>query len=138
MQALALAAIFMLCPVTALWEYAAPEADTREAGYTAGSDSRGQQEDEAGSGSRSQAEDGIKKRVALTFDDGPDAQYTPVLLDGLKERDVKASFFVIGANIEKDGNRGLIKRMHEEGHLIGNHTYRHVDLSNLSMEDAHR
>ena len=138
MQALALAAIFMLCPVTALWEYAAPEADTREAGYTAGSDSRGQQEDEAGSDSRSQAEDGIKKRVALTFDDGPDAQYTPVLLDGLKERGVKASFFVIGANIEKDGNRGQIKRMHEEGHLIGNHTYRHVDLSNLSMEDAHR
>lgn len=76
--------------------------------------------------------------VALTFDDGPDADSTPRLLDGLKERGVQATFFVIGANIEKDGNDTLIKRMHKEGHLIGNHTYHHVDLSGLSHEAAHR
>ena len=89
---------------------------------------------EAGSRER----DSIRPQIALTFDDGPNAQYTPLLLDGLKERDVKASFFVIGANIEKDGNEEIIRRMHEEGHLIGNHTYHHADLSNMSAEDAHR
>lgn len=76
--------------------------------------------------------------IALTFDDGPDAGSTPVLLDGLKERNVQATFFVIGENIEKEDNREIIKRMHEEGHEIGNHTYHHVDLSKLSYEDAHR
>lgn len=76
--------------------------------------------------------------IALTFDDGPDADSTPRLLDGLKERGVQATFFVIGANIEKDGNDALIKRMYEEGHLIGNHTYHHVDLSGLSHEAAHK
>lgn len=76
--------------------------------------------------------------IALTFDDGPDAGSTPVLLDGLKERNVQATFFVIGENIEKEDNREIIKRMHEEGHEIGNHTYHHVDLSKLGYEDAHR
>lgn len=76
--------------------------------------------------------------IAITFDDGPDARYTPKLLDGLKERNVQATFFVIGENIEKEGNDEIIRRIHEEGHLIGNHTYHHVDLSNLSVEEAHR
>lgn len=76
--------------------------------------------------------------IALTFDDGPDAESTPVLLDGLKERGVHATFFVIGENIEKEENREIIKRMYEERHEIGNHTYHHVDLSKLSYEDAHR
>ena len=70
--------------------------------------------------------------VALTFDDGPDKTYTPQLLDGLKERGVKASFFVIGKNIS--GNEALLVRMKEEGHLIGNHTYSHVQLNNISSE----
>lgn len=131
MQALALTAVFMMCPVSLLWEHGAAEAGSRELepGGEAGS-----QDNDAGE----VGQDGIKPQIALTFDDGPNAQYTPVLLDGLKERNVKASFFVIGANIEKDENRELIKRMHEEGHLIGNHTYHHVDLSKLSAEDAHR
>lgn len=131
MQALALTAVFMMCPVSLLWEHGAAEAGSRELepGGEAGS-----QDNDAGE----VGQDGIKPQIALTFDDGPNAQYTPVLLDGLKERNVKASFFVIGANIEKDENRELIKRVHEEGHLIGNHTYHHVDLSKLSAEDAHR
>lgn len=72
--------------------------------------------------------------VALTFDDGPDKTYTPQLLDGLKERGVKASFFVIGKNIS--GNEELLVRMKEEGHLIGNHTYSHVQLNKISSEKA--
>lgn len=72
------------------------------------------------------------KKIAVTFDDGPDAVSTPVLLDGLKKRGVKASFFVIGQEAEK--NPELIRRMHEEGHLIGNHTYHHVELTKVNAE----
>lgn len=63
------------------------------------------------------------KYYALTFDDGPDPQYTPMLLDLLKRFEVKATFFVVGSNAEKHPE--LIKRMHEEGHLIGIHNYVH-------------
>lgn len=93
---------------------------------------------DAGTGSVQVSSEEPKPMIALTFDDGPDADSTPRLLDGLKERGVQATFFVIGANIEKDGNDALIKRMYEEGHLIGNHTYHHVDLSGLSHEAAHK
>ena len=68
--------------------------------------------------------------VALTFDDGLSPKYTPELLDGLKKRGIKASFFLLGKNIED--NRDLVERMEEEGHLIGNHTYNHVKLDELS------
>ncbi|MCC8051296.1 MAG: polysaccharide deacetylase family protein [Clostridiales bacterium] len=74
------------------------------------------------------------KRVALTFDDGPHPVCTPKLLDGLKERGVSVTFFVIGKNIP--GNEDIIRRMDEEGHLIGNHTYDHVKISDLSVEAA--
>lgn len=67
------------------------------------------------------------KKVALTFDDGPHPYYTEMLLDGLKERGVKATFFLIGDSI--DGNEDIVKRMYDEGHLIGNHTYHHVQLN---------
>lgn len=69
-----------------------------------------------------------KKQIAITFDDGPHEIYTPKLLDGLKERHVCASFFVTGENVEKYPD--LIRRMKEEGHLIGNHTYHHIQLTN--------
>ncbi len=72
------------------------------------------------------------KQIAITFDDGPHCIYTEKLLDGLKDRGVKATFFVVGSNVEK--NEGLIKRMQKEGHLIGNHTYSHVDICKLSNE----
>lgn len=74
------------------------------------------------------------KKIALTFDDGPNGVYTEKLLDGLKKRNVKATFFIMGENIK--GNEELIKRMYEEGHLIGNHTYSHVNLGKLSFEAA--
>lgn len=60
---------------------------------------------------------------ALTFDDGPDPVYTPLLLDLLKKYEAKATFFVVGSNAEK--NPDIIKRMYEEGHLIGIHNYVH-------------
>lgn len=82
--------------------------------------------------------DEVKPVVALTFDDGPNASSTPILLDGLKERKVRATFFLIGENIEKDENEKIVKRMYEEGHLIGNHTYRHVDLSKISGREAEK
>jgi len=72
--------------------------------------------------------------VAITFDDGPRRSTTVRLLDGLKELNVKASFFVTGKNII--GNEDIIKRMYDEGHLIGNHTYSHVELSEVSHDKA--
>lgn len=66
------------------------------------------------------------KYVALTFDDGPRADTTARLLDGLAERGAAATFFVIGEQIP--GNEALLKRMKAEGHQIGNHTYSHVRL----------
>lgn len=77
-------------------------------------------------------------KIALTFDDGPNAYHTPELLDGLKARGVKATFFLIGENVEKAGNDELLLRMLEEGHLIGNHTYHHVDISKVSDEEAYQ
>ncbi|WP_245954461.1 polysaccharide deacetylase family protein [Paenibacillus flagellatus] len=62
-------------------------------------------------------------RIALTFDDGPDPAYTPMLLDLLKKHDAKATFFVLGSKAEKHPE--LIARMHREGHQIGIHNYRH-------------
>lgn len=72
-------------------------------------------------------------KVAITFDDGPSAKYTGQLLDGLKERGVKATFFLIGENAK--AHPELVKRIDEEGHLIGNHTYHHVQIKKLA-EDA--
>ena len=80
------------------------------------------------------AEKTIAAKVALTFDDGPHPVYTPELLDGLKERGVCATFFVVGENIP--GNEEILKRMDAEGHLIGNHTYSHVKLSELDIARA--
>lgn len=72
--------------------------------------------------------------IALTFDDGPHVVYTEQLLDGLKERGVHATFFLIGQNIE--GKEAVVQRMKEEGHLIGNHTYHHVNLKKISESRA--
>lgn len=79
-----------------------------------------------------------KPKIAITFDDGPSTVYTPRLLDGLKERGVKATFFLIGQNIEKEGGSEIVKRMYEEGHLIGNHTYHHVEITKVSNDEAYQ
>jgi len=80
------------------------------------------------------------KYVAITFDDGPRADTTERLLDGLLARDASATFFVIGQQIS--GNEGLLQRMKAEGHQIGNHTYSHVRLINAEkdtvVEEVHK
>ena len=68
-----------------------------------------------------------RHRVALTFDDGPDPRWTPMILDTLRSRGVKATFFVIGQNV--DTHQRLLKREYDEGHEIGNHTYTHPNLA---------
>lgn len=65
--------------------------------------------------------------VALTFDDGPDPEWTPAILDILKSRGIKATFFVVGAEAERYPE--LIQRIVAEGHEIGNHTFTHPNLA---------
>jgi len=75
-----------------------------------------------------------EKKVAITFDDGPNADYTGKLLKGLKERGVCATFFLLGTEIEKYPE--LVRQISEDGHLIGTHSYQHVNLCNLTDEAA--
>ncbi len=77
-------------------------------------------------------EDMDTPKIAITFDDGPHPYYTEQLLDGLKERGVKATFFVMGKQAEAYPE--LVLRMYEEGHLVGNHTYSHIQLGNNNRE----
>ena len=63
-------------------------------------------------------------------------KYTEELLDGLAKRDVKATFFLLGQNIE--GREEIIERMAKEGHLIASHTFYHVDITRLAQEEACR
>lgn len=66
---------------------------------------------------------GAGRRVALTFDDGPDPQRTPAVLDLLARQGVRATFFVVGARAE--AHPELVRRMAAEGHVVGNHSYTH-------------
>ena len=70
---------------------------------------------------------GREHQVAITFDDGPDPRWTPKILDILKAANVKAAFFLVGVNAER--YPGLVRRIVNEGHEIGNHTYYHPNLS---------
>ena len=70
------------------------------------------------------------KAVALTFDDGPDPTWTPKILDVLKRENAVATFFLIGLEAKDFG--GVTSRIYSEGHEIGNHTFTHPDISNIS------
>lgn len=70
-----------------------------------------------------------EKLVALTFDDGPDPDSTPKVLDILKQQHAPATFFLIG--IEAQKYSGLARRIYDEGHTIGNHTFTHPDISDV-------
>ena len=70
------------------------------------------------------------KQVALTFDDGPDPTWTPKILDVLKQYHVTGTFFMIGE--EAQDNIGVMDRVYREGHEIGNHTFTHPDISEIS------
>jgi peptidoglycan/xylan/chitin deacetylase (PgdA/CDA1 family) len=69
-------------------------------------------------------------RIALTFDDGPDPHSTPRILAVLRKQHIKATFFVVGQQVEKHPD--ILRRIVDEGHAIGNHSYDHADMSRLT------
>lgn len=71
-----------------------------------------------------------RDKVAITFDDGPDPEWTPKILDVLKREQAPAAFFLIG--IQADKFADITDRIYREGHEIGNHTFTHPDISNIS------
>ncbi len=80
---------------------------------------------------RTSGDEGNKK-IALTFDDGPHPYYTEQLLKGLKERNAKVTFFITGKNAESYPE--IVKKIYEDEHLIGNHTYNHTQLTSKNRE----
>lgn len=78
--------------------------------------------------------DSGQKVIYLTFDAGYENGYTPQILDALKKHNVSATFFVVGHYLESAPE--LVKRMVEEGHTVGNHTYHHLDMSAISSRDS--
>ena len=77
-----------------------------------------------------------QKKIYLTFDAGYENGFTPAILDALKKHNAKATFFVVGNYIETSPD--LIKRMVSEGHIVGNHTYHHPDMSKIADQAAFR
>jgi len=75
-----------------------------------------------------------KKTIYLTFDAGFENGYTPTILDTLKKHNVKATFFVVGNYLKTSPD--LVKRMLNEGHIVGNHTFTHPDMSKISNMDS--
>ena len=76
----------------------------------------------------------VHNQVILTFDDGPDPEYTPQILDILKKEKVPATFFIVG--MEAENNLPLLKRIFNEGFEIGNHTFTHPNIAMVSSERA--
>ncbi len=77
-----------------------------------------------------------RKIVAITFDDGPHPEHTPRLLDMLKARNLKATFYVIAPNAKRYAE--IMRRMVDEGHEVGNHTVNHPNLARMSDEGVRR
>jgi len=71
--------------------------------------------------------------IALTFDDGPDSLYTSQILDILEQEQIKGTFFLIGKQMKRHPD--ITKRIHQQGHCIGNHTYNHCCVPRMSFED---
>lgn len=135
--------IFLFCSLGVMflagWEAAKMKNSFRETAQESARTSDGRIQEDAGTAGETEengagSDGGEQPRVALTFDDGPNREFTGALLDGLKERNVRATFFLLGQNLE--GNEALVRRMQEEGHLIGNHTYHHVRISGISETEA--
>lgn len=74
-----------------------------------------------------------RKKVALTFDDGPDPKYTPQLLEILQKEQVVATFFVVGERVGHYPD--VVRRINREGHLIANHSFTHTDFEHLTNEE---
>ncbi len=76
----------------------------------------------------------VHNQVILTFDDGPDPEFTPQVLDILKREKIPATFFIVG--MEAENNLPLLRRIYNEGHEIGNHTFTHPNIAAVSTERA--
>ncbi len=74
------------------------------------------------------------KKIALTFDDGPNMKYTVPLLEGLRKREVKATFFLLGQEVTEHPE--IAKKIAQDGHMIGNHSYYHEDLRKMASDEA--
>jgi len=74
-----------------------------------------------------------KPEIALTFDDGPDEVYTPQILDRLNTFNVKATFFLLGQNIQEHPD--MVRRIVNEGHIVANHSYDHPNFSTVSLTE---
>lgn len=85
-------------------------------------------------GAAADKDEGEKKPIYLTFDSGYENGYTAEILDILKEKKVPAAFFLVGNYIEE--NPELVRRMVAEGHIVGNHTMHHPDMSAIADEEA--
>lgn len=77
-----------------------------------------------------------KPLVALTFDDGPHPTGTPIVLDTLKSKGIKGTFFLLGEQVVKYPD--LVKRIHDEGHVLGNHSWNHADFNTLTFDQARK
>jgi peptidoglycan/xylan/chitin deacetylase (PgdA/CDA1 family) len=86
----------------------------------------------------SQEDEAPKKRIAFTFDDGPNSKYTEEVLEVLKKYDAHATFFVVGVHATFTRAGEVMKKVIEAGHEIGNHTYNHISLPTLTAEEIKR
>jgi peptidoglycan/xylan/chitin deacetylase (PgdA/CDA1 family) len=76
--------------------------------------------------------------IALTFDDGPKASTTPQILDELKKRDIRATFFVLGKMADRAAGKELVRRMLAEGHTVGNHSWNHPNFRKISKSKVRK
>ncbi|HEY3424133.1 MAG TPA: polysaccharide deacetylase family protein [Negativicutes bacterium] len=76
------------------------------------------------------------KKVALTFDDGPENHWTPQILEVLQKKKVKATFFVIGKQVQSYPE--VLRQIYDQGHVIGNHTLNHADLTKMSAPEVEK
>ncbi len=79
---------------------------------------------------------GFNKRVAMTFDDGPNPETTPQVLDLLKKYSVPATFFINGSRVNGDAARAVLTRILAEGHILANHSQKHLNLKTLSSSQV--
>lgn len=94
-------------------------------------DDRSERRDTAASGSQGSEPDAC--RIVLTFDDGPHAEFTPRILDVLGRAGVRAAFFVVGSRLLPRREASIVEEAFRSGHVIGNHSFTHTDLTRLSL-----
>ncbi|OIR58651.1 MAG: uncharacterized protein A8A55_0546 [Amphiamblys sp. WSBS2006] len=78
---------------------------------------------------------GVPKTVALTYDDGPDPKHTAEILDVLRDEKIKATFFVVGSKLGRKEEQDVLKRIHADGHTVGNHSWAHRDPLGMSIPE---